>query len=81
MALTTIPEQGQLVEVRRRQYVVTDVSASALPSATLGALETGSQHLVALTSIEDDALGEELRVIWELEPGGRAVLQPGRLVV
>jgi len=29
------------------------------------------QHWVALTSIEDDALGEELQVIWELEPGAR----------
>ena len=29
------------------------------------------QHLVTLTSIEDDALGEELQVFWELEPGAR----------
>lgn len=28
-----------------------------------------SQHLVMLSSVEDDALGEELQVIWELEPG------------
>jgi hypothetical protein len=26
----------------------------------------------ALNSIEDDALGEELQVIWEIEPGARA---------
>src|SRR5258708_7034058 len=30
-----------------------------------------SQHLVTLTSVEDDALGEELQVIWEIEPGAR----------
>ncbi len=26
-------------------------------------------HLVQLNSVEDDGLGEELRVSWELEPG------------
>ncbi len=31
------------------------------------------QHLVTLTSVEDDALGEELQVIWELEPGARVI--------
>ena len=70
-SLFTVPEQGQLVEVRRRQFVVTDVLQSALPPNMLGLAEAAPQHLVALTSIEDDALGEELRVIWELEPGAR----------
>ena len=31
------------------------------------------QHLVTLQSIEDDALGEELQVIWEVEPGVNVV--------
>ncbi|MCP4685856.1 MAG: DEAD/DEAH box helicase, partial [bacterium] len=40
-----------------------------LPPSTLpGGIER-LQHLVSLTSVEDDALGEELQVIWELEPG------------
>ena len=26
-------------------------------------------HLIKLSSVEDDGLGEELNVIWELEPG------------
>ena len=30
------------------------------------------QHLVTLSSVEDDGLGEELQVIWEIEPGARA---------
>ena len=30
---------------------------------------TRSQHLVTLSSIEGDALGDRLRVIWEVEPG------------
>ena len=67
-----IPEQGQLVAVRQRRYVVSDVVKSTLPPTTLpGGLER-SQHLVSLASVEDDALGEELEVIWELEPGAHA---------
>jgi hypothetical protein len=31
------------------------------------------QHLISLSSVEDDALGEELQVLWELEPGVRAI--------
>jgi len=27
------------------------------------------QHLVSLVSVEDDATGEELEVVWEIEPG------------
>src|SRR5437660_1181634 len=30
-------------------------------------------QLVTLSSVEDDALGEELQVIWEIEPGARAI--------
>src|SRR5262249_59070392 len=29
------------------------------------------QNLVDLTSVEDDGLGDELKVIWEVEPGAR----------
>jgi superfamily II DNA or RNA helicase len=70
-ATVDIPEQGQLVEVRQRRYVVTDVVGSTLPTSPLS--DNGKpQHLVTLASVEDDALGEELQVIWELEPGARA---------
>lgn len=68
---STAPEQGQLVEVRRRQYVVTEVGRSTLSTSPLRLSVEVPQHLVSLVSIEDDALGEELRVIWELEPGAR----------
>jgi hypothetical protein len=27
------------------------------------------QHLVELSSVDDEGLGEELSVVWELEPG------------
>ncbi len=63
-----IPEQGQLVNVRSWQFVVTDVRNSTLPSNPLLSV-VASQHLVSLSSVEDDGLGEELQVIWELEPG------------
>lgn len=59
------PEPGQLVEVRRRQWVVSDVEASALLTTQR------RQHLVTLVSVEDDAFDEQLEVIWELEAGAR----------
>ena len=57
--------------VRQRRYAVTDVLTSALPPDPLHDSSITSQHLVQLNSIEDDALGESLQVIWELEPGTR----------
>ena len=65
------PEQGQLVTVRQRRYVVTDVARSELPESPIRPSGDGVQHLVTLSSVEDDALGEELQVVWELEPGTR----------
>ncbi|WP_165360913.1 DISARM system SNF2-like helicase DrmD, partial [Candidatus Chloroploca sp. Khr17] len=70
---TSIPEQGQLVEVRQRRYVVTEVRQSMLPPDPLVAYDATPQHRVTLASVEDDALGEELQVIWEIEPGTQAV--------
>jgi ERCC4-related helicase len=67
-ALRSVPEQGQLAIVRQRRYVVTDVRQGASGAE----LTERPQHLVSLTSIEDDALGEELQVVWEIEPGARA---------
>lgn len=64
-----IPEPGQLVEVRRRQWVVAEVDASKLGSV--------QQHAVTLASIDEDALGEELQVIWEIEPGAHVIERAG----
>jgi hypothetical protein len=59
----TIPEIGQLAIVRKRPFVVTEI----IPSAPgLGGDATRSSHLIKLSSVEDDGLGEELQVIWEL---------------
>ncbi len=65
------PEQGQIVEVRNRRYAVTDVSRSTRPHSTLDPALFTTHHLVSLTSVEDDALGDELQVIWERETGAR----------
>lgn len=73
----TFPEIGQLVEVRRRQFVVSDISASALPPDPLEQAHQSPQHLLTLASVEDDALGEELQVIWEIEPGARVLERAG----
>jgi SNF2 family DNA or RNA helicase len=67
----SIPEPGQLVEVRRRQWIVSDVLRSTLAPDPLRTGVTGPQHVVKLSSVEEDGLGEELQVVWEIEPGAR----------
>jgi hypothetical protein len=66
-----IPELGQLIDVRQHLYVVVDVAQCVLPPDLIksGTLSTSfqphqfqqRQHLVTLTSVEDDTLGEDLR--------------------
>lgn len=74
MALSTqILEPGQLVHVRRRQFVVTGVLSGALPSDPLRCRPATDQHLVSLNCVADDGFGEDLQVIWEIEPGARVV--------
>ena len=58
------PAVGQIVNVRSRRFVVSDVAASSV-----GAGARSRTTLVTLSSVEDDAHGEELRVVWEIEPG------------
>ena len=70
---SALPAQGQLVEVRQRRYIVTDLRQSTLPPDPLRPFDPTPQHRVTLASVEDDALGEELQVIWELEPGTHLV--------
>lgn len=73
LSVSSPPEQGQLVSVRQRKYIVSDVTASALDTGPIGPSVATTQHLVALSSVEDDALGEELQVIWELEPAAEVL--------
>lgn len=71
-----VPELGQIVTVRQRRYVVSDVVPSALPTDVLYNTQTEPQHLISLSSIEDDAGGpgrssETLQVVWEIEADAR----------
>ncbi len=65
-----VPTPGQLVTVRNRRFVVIGVEASTSQLDLYAELAVQSaQHLVSLQSVEDDGAGEELDVIWEIEPG------------
>lgn len=64
------PEQGQLVSVRGSEFVVTEIKKNSSQILTDGTIQN-EYHLVNLSSVVDDALGEEIQVIWELEPGAR----------
>lgn len=64
------PEPGQLVEVRRRQWMVADTQKSE-------SLGKPIQHYVKLSSIDEDGLGEELEVVWEIEPGAHVIERAG----
>ena len=79
VTVTSLPEQGQMVSVRSRNWMVTDVSASTLPPERLQTGLESPQHLLTLSSVEDDGLGEELNVIWELEPGAQFIPHPCRV--
>ena len=72
-SVTSPPEQGQLVQVRSRPWVVNEIKASSLPSPAMELPVTRSQHLLTLSSVEDDGLGEELQVVWEIEPGAKVI--------
>jgi superfamily II DNA or RNA helicase len=63
-APTGAPEPGQLVRARGRSWVVAEVDRSDLDRP---------QHLVTLTSVEDDAYDETVQLLWEVEPGTRVM--------
>lgn len=58
----TIPRDGSLVEVRGQRWVVSDSSPG-----------NDGSTLLTLQSVEDGRYGESLQVIWEVEPGRRAL--------
>lgn len=71
VALHTPPEPGQLVEARRRQWIVSEVDGGSVAPGL------PKRHLVRLASIDEDALGEEIEVLWELEPGAHVIERAG----
>jgi hypothetical protein len=62
------PEEGDIVQVRHRQWLVETTAASQEP---------GSHTRVALVCLDDDNSGRRLEVLWERELGAR-VLQPAQ---
>ena len=67
-----VPEVGELVEVRMRQWLVSGVKPSCPEDDPLR-----EQDLVTLESIEEDAEGEQLKVVWQIEPGARILERAG----
>lgn len=62
-SIVCCPEVGQLVVVRKRPFVVREIVPSAAEPALVGRV---TSHILKLSSVEDDGLGEELDVVWEL---------------
>jgi SNF2 family DNA or RNA helicase len=72
MTAGSLPEQGQLVQVRERRWVVAEIDADELRGDPLQPA-VNRQHLVTLRSVDDDAEPDEsLQVVWEIEPDARA---------
>ncbi|GAA2522623.1 DISARM system SNF2-like helicase DrmD [Pilimelia columellifera] len=63
-----IPQVNDLVEVRGRRWVVSDLDPAP----------GGGSTVVGLQSVEDGRYGDALDVVWEIEPG-RRVLPVGSL--
>ena len=65
-----MPEPGQVVNVRGSTWAVADVIAGqGSPRSPAGEEQPGLTHVVRLQSLEEDQLGDELAVVWELEVG------------
>jgi superfamily II DNA or RNA helicase len=71
-AVMSPPEAGQLVEVRRRQWVVADTKSSPAENGHFTA-----QNFVTLSSIDEDSLGDQIEVVWEIEPGAHIIERAG----
>jgi superfamily II DNA or RNA helicase len=65
----SLPEPGQIVIARQRPFVVSDIQTSTLPLPSTVQQPAERQHLLRLSSVEDEGQGEELSIVWELEPG------------
>ena len=66
-----VPELGQVVRCRDRIWAVNEVVPSSLPEDAVAG--TRPHHLVRMSSLEDDGFGDELTVLWELEPGTQVI--------
>ncbi len=68
IANLSVPGDGQVVLVRGEYWAVTEVKSQGLPRSS--ADDNGQmQHLVSLSSLAEERLGHEIRVLWEIEVG------------
>jgi hypothetical protein len=73
-----LPQRGDLAVVRQRQYLVEDVRPSATnESRSAEGAHLGAATRVSLVCLDDDAQGQPLEVLWELELGAR-IIDPTR---
>uniref|UniRef100_UPI0025D73539 SNF2-related protein n=1 Tax=Lapillicoccus sp. TaxID=1909287 RepID=UPI0025D73539 len=75
--LPELPEPGRVVEVRGATWAVVTVRPQGLPRSPSDEGRAQTQHVVTLQSLEEDRLGEELAVVWELEVGHTLVPDQG----
>ena len=64
-----MPEQGNLVRVRDRYWVVESVRPSSRPADPISSNGQTRHHLVGLVPIDDKGSPAPLSVFWETEPG------------
>jgi hypothetical protein len=72
VATLILPTVSQRLPRARRSYAIplTRLEGCEPACPSRSRLETSQpQHLVTLQSVEDDGRGEELQVVWEIEPG------------
>ena len=69
LAVPSLPEPGQVVEVRGSTWAVANVQAQGLPRSPADEATARLSHVVDLQSLDEDRLGEQLTVVWELEVG------------
>lgn len=68
-AVPALPEPGQVVEVRGSTWAVSNIQAQGLPRSPADESTAALSHVVDLQSLDEDRLGEQLSVVWELEVG------------
>lgn len=77
VGLPPLPESGQVVNVRGSTWAVADVRQQGLPRSPADEGAAHLTHVVGLQSLEEDRLGEELAVVWELEVGNTVAPDQG----
>jgi len=73
-AVVAPPEMNQLVRVRGRHWVVSEVRRGTVGPDVMGNAHQ-VQHLVELVSVEDDGFGQDLTVVWEVEPDAEVLVR------